>query len=483
MVELANALPQSGANYLYLLNGSTSKLLAVTGAVLTLLDDVLCAVVSAATASSYIAHQGHLPFPDAYLTVIILGGIGLTCMSGVKLMARATSALLAFHVSRFISDSLARSCSLSFAAGVHACTLCGGRGPVEQVRERRPQGELGHGTARGCREGRQEHLSGRLHRISWGDRVRPFDFSRYEANDFNTFFFLMNPADSKVGLLPAISLESSLLTRLPSVAAAPDYKSQIREGLFPSVLRNLQIITIAVNAPVLLVTYAVLPSSQIVGNATVLNTLASTAAGRALSIVMTLDASLILCAGILTGVFLSSFYPSYERAVPHRTSLTQRFVQEFSPRTPSSNVSPSTAFSPPSSCTASQLPTPQLSRRPFLSRSVSSSTAPVEVVSALCPECTTLPQAFPFPPTDLPPLSQTVSRSPSSRPSSSSPSPLSSSPSTAHASPELLDPPSSSRPSPCPSPSPSSSATASSPLKPSGTSPPTPSSSSPSCSA
>ena len=74
--------------------------MATVGAVVTLVDDAVIAVVSAATASSYLAEQGHLPISHEVLTVLILVGITLFCFSGVRNTAVATSVCLIFHVRR-----------------------------------------------------------------------------------------------------------------------------------------------------------------------------------------------------------------------------------------------------------------------------------------------------------------------------------------------------------------------------------------------
>lgn len=58
----------------------------------------MIAVVSAATASSYLAQQGHIPFSYEVLTVLILIGITMLCFSGVRNTAGATCACLIFHV-------------------------------------------------------------------------------------------------------------------------------------------------------------------------------------------------------------------------------------------------------------------------------------------------------------------------------------------------------------------------------------------------
>lgn len=56
----------------------------------------------------------------------------------------------------------------------------------------------------------------------------------------------------------------------------------------------------------MLVTFATLPSSDILGNDSVLNTLAERAAGKWLRIWVSVDAVGILSAGVLTGEFFST---------------------------------------------------------------------------------------------------------------------------------------------------------------------------------
>ncbi|KAJ7779689.1 hypothetical protein B0H16DRAFT_1499600 [Mycena metata] len=80
MEELASALPISGAPYSYILNVSR-KSFTVLGAALLLLDFASTSVVSAATASSYLAGEVVLPFPafvGAGLVLLIFALVSLT---------------------------------------------------------------------------------------------------------------------------------------------------------------------------------------------------------------------------------------------------------------------------------------------------------------------------------------------------------------------------------------------------------------------
>lgn len=81
----------------YRLNGST-KAVALVGAALLLLDFAATAVVSAATASSYLAGEVALSFPPyigALLVFVLFAAVSLV---GLRESARVASGVLAFHV-------------------------------------------------------------------------------------------------------------------------------------------------------------------------------------------------------------------------------------------------------------------------------------------------------------------------------------------------------------------------------------------------
>ncbi|GAA5864700.1 hypothetical protein JCM8547_008274 [Rhodosporidiobolus lusitaniae] len=99
MTELAAALPISGANYAYLLNSSPSLSFALLGASLTLLDDVATSVVAAATAASYIADQGVKAVgAEMWLTIVLICGIAVVGLVGVKGSAGVTLMTLGIHL-------------------------------------------------------------------------------------------------------------------------------------------------------------------------------------------------------------------------------------------------------------------------------------------------------------------------------------------------------------------------------------------------
>ncbi|SCZ95050.1 BZ3500_MvSof-1268-A1-R1_Chr11-3g03569 [Microbotryum saponariae] len=83
---------------------------------------------------------------------------------------------------------------------------------------------------------------------------------------------------------------------------APDYISSVRKGCYPTVLTSLQVIAVWINAPLMLVTLAVLPLDDILGVDSVLKSVASRACGRWLSLWISVDAVLILGATVLSGI-------------------------------------------------------------------------------------------------------------------------------------------------------------------------------------
>lgn len=79
------------------LNGST-KSVALVGAALLLLDFAATAVVSAATASSYLAGEVALPFPLYIGSLLVFILFTAVSLMGLRESARVASGVLAFHV-------------------------------------------------------------------------------------------------------------------------------------------------------------------------------------------------------------------------------------------------------------------------------------------------------------------------------------------------------------------------------------------------
>lgn len=76
-----------------------SKNLALISAALLLLDYAATAVVSAATAVSYLSGEVHLPFPVIVGTLLILVVFATISLSGLRESARIALVVFTLHVS------------------------------------------------------------------------------------------------------------------------------------------------------------------------------------------------------------------------------------------------------------------------------------------------------------------------------------------------------------------------------------------------
>jgi uncharacterized membrane protein YkvI len=76
----------------------SSKPLALVSAALMLLDFASTSVVSAATASTYLAGEVVLPFPAWVGAVIVIAIFVLVSLSGIRHSARLALSIVSFHV-------------------------------------------------------------------------------------------------------------------------------------------------------------------------------------------------------------------------------------------------------------------------------------------------------------------------------------------------------------------------------------------------
>ena len=63
------------------------------------MDFASTAVVSAATAATYLAGEVNLPFPVYVLALVVLAVFAVICLSGLRESARLALTLLSVHVS------------------------------------------------------------------------------------------------------------------------------------------------------------------------------------------------------------------------------------------------------------------------------------------------------------------------------------------------------------------------------------------------
>lgn len=241
MVELASALPISGAPYTYLLNVST-KGLAVVGSSLLVLDFASTSIVSSATAAEYLAGEVALPFPSWVLAVMVLILFTAVSLFGVRESARIALSVLGLHVLTMTA--------LVLASVVHWV--------------RTGNGQLKSNWAQGMTENAGTSISGILKQVYYGVCLGMLGLTGFECT--------------------------------------PSYISRIKEGRFPAVFRNLHIPAIIFNTLLMLLVVATIPLDLIRGGANVLSVLGETVAGKWLRIWIVADAFIVLCGGTLTGI-------------------------------------------------------------------------------------------------------------------------------------------------------------------------------------
>ena len=258
MTELASALPYNASNYAYLLN-TTSKTFALVAASLALLDAATTASVSAASFAAYLEGEVTLSFPSYWITIIILAGFVVICLSGLKESVGLAFSMLCIHVSAapgsgqeqcidVLLEQVASMIVLVLASAVHW-----------------------------ARSGNQ------VLRENWyGDPARTPSSVAY------SIFF-----GACLGLLGLTGFE-----------CLPMNIELLKPGAYPRVLRNMHVGATLLNAPLMLLVFANLSTADILSGANVLSLLGEAVASRWLRILIVVDASIVLCGGILTG-FLS----------------------------------------------------------------------------------------------------------------------------------------------------------------------------------
>jgi amino acid transporter len=83
----------------------------------------------------------------------------------------------------------------------------------------------------------------------------------------------------------------------------PSYIELVSLDKYPSVIRNLICAVTLLNGPLILLVYAHIPSLEIKTGTNILSRLADKVAGRWLRTLLVVDAMLVLCGGIVTGLF------------------------------------------------------------------------------------------------------------------------------------------------------------------------------------
>ncbi|KAG8777012.1 hypothetical protein FRC12_000579 [Ceratobasidium sp. 428] len=216
----------------------SGKTLGTIGAAATLLDAVATSVVSAATAGAYL--KGEIS-----TLPIQEWGIGLCLLVGIALIALI---------------SLRESSALTLAITIIHMTVM----TVLMIAS----------IVAWARTGMD------VMRSNW--ELRPTTASDIARSIFNGVC---------IGFLGVTGFECT-----------PSYIRDIKPDAYGPTLRNLLIMALFLNAPLMLLVYALLPSETILGGANVLSILAEVSVGRPLRILVVVDCVLVLAGGVFAGV-------------------------------------------------------------------------------------------------------------------------------------------------------------------------------------
>ncbi|KAF7722268.1 hypothetical protein EC973_003488 [Apophysomyces ossiformis] len=241
ITEVSTSLPLNGGTYSAMLN-TTSKWVASVAACLCILDYLATCVVSASTASAYLAAEVTLPsaITPFIITIIILVGFSLICLLGLRESSSLALSIFTLHVITMI---------VVIVTSIVAWAKQGNTILVQNWKEPIPQGT---------------------------NPVRMI---------FQGFC---------IGLLGVTGIES-----------AENYIEDMRPDTFPKVMNNMFGLLSVLNTPMTLLVTALVPMSMVPDNsATIISLLGQYAAGgnRWLRMWIMIDAVIVLCAGVLTGL-------------------------------------------------------------------------------------------------------------------------------------------------------------------------------------
>jgi hypothetical protein len=109
------------------------------------------------------------------------------------------------------------------------------------------------------------------------------------------------------GSLSRTSLELRVSNVLISgYECTPAYIQSIKRESYGPTLRNLLVMALFLNAPLMLLVYALLPSETILSGANVLSLLAEVTIGKPMRTVVVIDCFLVLAGGVFTGLVTGS---------------------------------------------------------------------------------------------------------------------------------------------------------------------------------
>ncbi|KAL0094978.1 amino acid permease-domain-containing protein [Phycomyces blakesleeanus] len=241
ITEVATALPLNGGCYNAMLN-TTSKTVAAVAACLSILDYLATCVVSASTASAYLAAEVDLPekFSAFVLTIIILIAFSLVCILGLRESSTLTLSIFTLH-------------SITMAVVMIASIVMWGR---------------------------------------QGNNVLIENWNIPDPEGTSPLRMIFN--GFCIGLLGVTGFES-----------AENYIEDLKPNTFPKVMNNMFSFLFVINAPMTLLVVVLVPVPVIQANAAnAVSILGQYAVGgnRWLRVWIMVDAVIVLCAGVLTGL-------------------------------------------------------------------------------------------------------------------------------------------------------------------------------------
>ncbi|OAD04682.1 hypothetical protein MUCCIDRAFT_139963, partial [Mucor lusitanicus CBS 277.49] len=242
ITEVATAMPLNGGTYNAMLN-STTKTTAAVAACFSILDYLATCVVSASTASAYLAAEVVLPsnLTPFVITIIILIGFSMICLLGLRESSTLTLSIFTMH-------------AVTMAVVMVTSVIMWGKGGSQTLID------------------------------NW-TRIPDPEGSNPAQLIFNGLC---------IGLLGVTGFES-----------AENYIEDLKPGTFPKVMNNMFGFLLALNAPMTLLVTALVPVPIIQENsANAVSVLGEYAAGggRWLRLWIMIDAVIVLCAGVLTGL-------------------------------------------------------------------------------------------------------------------------------------------------------------------------------------
>ncbi|KAI8088022.1 amino acid permease-domain-containing protein [Gilbertella persicaria] len=242
IIEVATAMPLNGGTYNAMLN-STSKSAASVAACLSILDYLATCVVSASTASAYLAAEVVLPekFTEFALTIVILIAFSLICLLGLRESSTLTLSIFTLHA---ITMAVVMVTSI----------------------------------------------------VMWG------------RNGSGTLIDNWTKVPDPEGANPALLIARGVCIGLLGVTgfeSAENYIEDLKPGTFPKVMNNMFGFLLALNTPMTFLCTVLVPISILQENqANVVSILGQYAGDgkRWLRIWIMIDAVIVLCAGVLTGL-------------------------------------------------------------------------------------------------------------------------------------------------------------------------------------